>query len=391
MPSKKNENLYINAVQWINENPGDTKLPNSIKQDFMSFNTLSAKNKAQLIIALANLLKTTGLPEVIKQALPWLIFDLDALPDHMLLEMKNHWNEADIRNSGSISKRMHSLFHLSQGVLDKFLQRVAFGEQDKAEELFISLYQNNAEKRQAALVYRGKFTDYSGRTFNCSAYEYAYWAKDTYMCRMLERHMAGETKAQMLARIYAIEATGLSFIQNGEKYESAHFDFTQLKTALQEYLDLGHLRLTDSVKNAAAWMKVGKAQRNVPAHVAQEYCREDRPFETCPLFDESTLPRVLTFFRFDNSHMDSWFPLGSPNSGLGYDFAFTRGHWDNLIQEPVMQAPDNSGWQAIQVLSDLRAIDCLDKVRNGDLTQSRKNLTSPATAGPEASIVSRAG
>lgn len=67
-------------------------------------------------------------------------------------------------------------------------------------------------------------TDYSGRTFNCSAYEYAYWAKDTHMCRMLERYMDEETKAQILARITINDDTGLSYQQNGAVYQSSHFD-----------------------------------------------------------------------------------------------------------------------------------------------------------------------
>lgn len=32
------------------------------------------------------------------------------------------------------------------------------------------------------------------------------------------------------------------------------------------------------VAMAAAWKAIGKAQGDVPAHIAQEYCRPDRPF-----------------------------------------------------------------------------------------------------------------
>jgi len=63
-----------------------------------------------------------------------------------------------------------------------FLQDVAQGKQKEAEVLLTTTPANT----QTLLRTPGIFTDYSGRTFNCTAYEYAYWAKDTHMCRMLE-------------------------------------------------------------------------------------------------------------------------------------------------------------------------------------------------------------
>lgn len=84
-----------------------------------------------------------------------------------------------------------------------------------------------------------KFTDYSDRTFDCIAYRYAYWAKDTHMCRMLEKYMDKDTKALMLKLIYNAE-TGkeieLHYEQDGINKHSAHFDLTPLKQALQTYL-----------------------------------------------------------------------------------------------------------------------------------------------------------
>src|SRR5690606_25060040 len=83
------------------------------------------------------------------------------------------------------------------------------------------------------------FTDYSGRIFTCTAYEYAYWAKDTHMCRMLEKYMDNTTKHDLLQRVQRIEELvgeglfkaprGLTYTQNGEEHHSAHFDLTPLK------------------------------------------------------------------------------------------------------------------------------------------------------------------
>jgi hypothetical protein len=119
-----------------------------------------------------------------------------------------------------VSKTKYSIFQ-STHLFDKFLQSVAFGRQDKVEQLFRDISSAHPVKIQEVLRFEGEFTDYSGRTFNCTAYEYAYWAKDTHMCRILEPHMDDETKAYLLARIDKMEMTGLDFQQKGAEHRSA--------------------------------------------------------------------------------------------------------------------------------------------------------------------------
>ncbi|MDR3503912.1 MAG: hypothetical protein P4L79_15170 [Legionella sp.] len=252
-----------------------------------------------------------------------------------------------------------------------FLHDVAKGRQEEAGALLTA----TPATTQTLLRTPGIFTDYSGRTFNCTAYEYAYWAKDTHMCRMLESHMDEETKAFMLARIDANDATGLRFQQNGEEKQSAHFDLTALKTALQAYID-GYdawCSASNWAAMGAAWMVVGKAQRNVPAHIAQEYCREDRSFSPTPQFNEVALPRVLTFYNFNTAASDSWFPLPSSNSGLGFDFGVIRGGGRGYARVAGSLAGLAGG-------VDLASITRLDEVRAVDLTLSRDHLNPPASA-----------
>lgn len=402
MPRQEDELLYSNAVKWINEDPGDTRIPDRVKQDFLHFNTLLPKDKGALLTALYTALKTTGLPEEIKQSLPYLTFALNELR-HELIEItgKDFLSESDMRSLGSVSKDMHSLFRLPKQLLDKFLKRVAYGEQDKVEALFTKayplgpeippeIYQGNERKRQEALLYRGRLTDYSGRTFDCSAYEYAYWAKDTHMCRMLERYMDDATKELMLARINEIERIdettgkpiGLKYQQNGAEHRSAHFDLTPLITALQEYVN-GYdewFTARNWAAMKAAWMKVGMAQRDVPAHVAQEYCRPDRSFFPLPSFNvdredipREALPRVLALYNWNNEYNeenDLWFPLGRADSGLGFDFAvIRRGDERAGLARRVVTA-----WLGF----DLAAITRLDEVRTVDLTLSRDHLKPAA-------------
>ncbi|WP_051555227.1 hypothetical protein [Legionella fairfieldensis] len=310
-----------------------------------------------------------------------------ALPDTMFLGITE--DESDRRTLGVTSKRMHSLFQQLKGLLDKFLQRVCYGEQDKVEALFTKVYQGNEEKIQEALRYRGRFTDYSGRTFYCSAYEYAYWAKDTHMCRMLESHMDEETKAAMAARIDEMERidettgqpVGLVYSQGGQEHRSAHFDFTPLKEAYQRYVD-GHdtwYAASNWKAMDAAWLDVGKAQRNVPAHVAQEYCRKDRSFDPKPEFNEATLPRVLTFYNWTIGRDDSWFPLTSSNSGLGFNFALVRG-WRVGASQAEVRDPAGRRRGTRTPHHDLAAITRLDEVRTADLTRSREHLNPPTVS-----------
>ncbi len=203
----------------------------------------------------------------------------------------------------------------------KFLTLVAQGKQDEAEQLL--LLTDMQDTAQELLLAQNTFTDYQGRTFNCSAYEYAYWAKDTHMRKMLESHMDDDTKAEMLQRVESIEEQGLTYQQHGETKKSKHCDLQPLIDALQAYVD-GYNNWFengnwDAIDNA--WLQVGRAQRDVPVHVINEYCRPDRSFDPCPEFNEEELPRVTTYYNCDTHRNEQLFPLVVSNSeGLGVDF-----------------------------------------------------------------------
>ncbi|WP_133130102.1 hypothetical protein [Legionella yabuuchiae] len=324
------------------------------------------------------------------------------------------------------------------------LDDVAKGKQDEAR-----LILESSQDKQTLLKTPGKFTDYSGRTFHCTAYEYAYWAKDTHMQRMLERHMDDETKALMLEKIDAMEHSGLLYQQHGISYQNAHYDmsfvlkhlnadeFRQLKTMVgrrhskiqqattnnyktisftaTEYESLKKILLQrcpkgifsifysspaiifceklqfdfrslitaldnyltnydnwDFHRQVDAWMKVGKAQRDVPAHIAHEYCRQGRLFDPLPSFNEPILPRDLTIHNYITNDK-AWFPLSSSSSGLGFDFALIRAGAERAMSWSSLVNLQNE-WPNI----DLAAVRHLDETRIGDLTLSRETLSRPA-------------
>ena len=231
--------------------------------------------------------------------------------------------------------------------------------------------ESKAEAKSGLLLKSGTFTDYSGRTFNCTAYEYAYWAKDTHMCRMLEAQMDDDTKAQMSKLINIIEDKGLAWQQDGKNHQTSHFDMKPLIDALQAYVD-GYPQWDKDYSYSAmkaAWMKVGLAQRDLPVHVVNEYCRPGRSFDPLPAFNEDKLPRILTYYNLNTGAPVSLFPLVvSGSSGLGVDFALVR------CSLPWSVPTRPHAPQRWAVGMDLAAVSRLDEVRTVDLTQSRKNL-----------------
>ncbi|KTD40950.1 hypothetical protein [Legionella parisiensis] len=256
-----------------------------------------------------------------------------------------------------------------------FLHCVARGEQEEAERLLNIPVQKNGNYENLLLA-QETFTDYSDRTFVCTAYEYAYWAKDRHMCRMLEQYMDKDTKSELLKRCKAIEKDGLKYSQQITPVDGApyvmqyctkHFDFTPLKTALEQYIQgFAHWSWDERKK---AWMAVGVAQRDLPVHVINEYCRPDRTFYPLPLFDEDKLPRVITYYDHHIRGDVSLYPLViSDSSGLGVDFALIRGRF-----RPVAVRARRCG-SALRAACELAAISHLDEVRTIDLKQSVENL-----------------
>ena len=292
-----------------------------------------------------------------------------------------HINEEQFRILPSAAKdacRAHPCFQLRP-----FLNHVARGEQKEAEALLVAKPDNT----QILLRTPAVFTDYSGRTFNCTGYEYAYWAKDVHMCRALESYMDCDTKAHLLARIDEMEridaatalAVGLTYRQHGREHRSAHFDLTPLKEALQRFIE-GCSSSED--KNSTAlrgfWWDVGTAQRDTPAHVAQEYCRPDRSFYPTPVFNDATLPRELAFQDYTDESIDTWFPL--PHSftsrGLGYEFSLIRGDYDDMPHS--LRRGGQSAVRSVEF--DLAAVKRLDEVRTADLKLLREYLKRPLSA-----------
>ena len=271
---------------------------------------------------------------------------LNSLPSEVMNHLSDYLvQHQDYPALAETCKTMHSIFH-NKNLHAHFLESVAYGQQVRAEKLLHQVFQGQPEKIQAALRHQGIFTDYSGRTFNCSAYEYAYWAKDIHMCQLLEAYMDEDTKALMLTHIETNDTAGLTYQQNGQAHRSAHFNLTALKVALQLFIDAFEMLVEGNHWHAMRqqWLLVGKAQRDMPAYLFQEY--------------------------YNTS-------VASSFSGLGSKFALSRGEDSEvsmLAGNACRITTDGDNIAAI----DLAAITCLDKAKTAHLAQSRKHLNPPA-------------
>jgi hypothetical protein len=113
-------------------------------------------------------------------------------------------------------------------------------------------------------------------------------------------------------------------VTNTKKYSALHAEIDEkgghfinpLGVALQEFVDtLQGYEETIQPNDATAWaeaddhldelwFKVGEAQRKVPVHIPNEYCRHDRSFDPTPEFKETVLPRTCNLWN-----NTVWFPL----------------------------------------------------------------------------------
>ncbi len=167
---------------------------------------------------------------------------------------------------------------VDQKTLGQLLRFVAEGEQDKAEELI--------KTDKNLLLHTGTVKDLSGREFKpITAFQYALWAMDWHMWKMIQKYLPAE---QQREQFEVLETKGTS--------HGKHFSLQPLIGALQVYVDNAAKVWNYDQRATNHWCKVvGGAQRGVPAHVVNEYCREDRSFDPCPAFTEEKLPRIQQF------------------------------------------------------------------------------------------------
>lgn len=188
---------------------------------------------------------------------------------------------------------------VNPGDVSKFLGLVARGEQDQAEELL--------KTNRGLLLASGTVRDLSGRTFEgITGLQYATWALDRHMWKMLLKYMSSDQAASQLRE------EGSWVKTHGMHAGMPGGPLAKLCTAYDSYAGSGY--------SAEHWQKqIGGAQLLLPVHVINEYCRGDRPFYPCPKFEELILPRTQ---KIDEGE---WFSALYNGGRMGEKFAVYRG------------------------------------------------------------------
>jgi hypothetical protein len=115
--------------------------------------------------------------------------------------------------------------------LEQLLQLVVAGEQNQVEKMLKGesglLGWGETKGNPNLLLHHGTVTDLSGRTFeNVTAFQYALWALDWYMWRMIQKYLPEEAQKEQFTEL---ETKGTS--------HGKHFSLQPLIDALQVYME----------------------------------------------------------------------------------------------------------------------------------------------------------
>lgn len=202
------------------------------------------------------------------------------------------------------------------------LKYVSNGQQIKAEEL---LKQNSF-----ILLKKGNITDYAKRSFSkISPLQYAAWSYDISMLRMFLKYIPEEAKITAYQQLVELDNVGTKY--------GSHYDFSNLINSLQNCLDpINYFNYWQTTPYR--FLQVGRAQKNAPVHIMNEYCHPRRFFKPTPIWSDTDLIRSTDVYDFpDLIFKTSWVSLdldfqqgtklewASLDTGLGNSFAIIRG------------------------------------------------------------------
>lgn len=163
--------------------------------------------------------------------------------------------------------------------IEAFLRCVAYGEQDQAEEML--------RKNRNLALKRGRLIDLSAREFqSITGFQYALWALDWHMWKMLLEYLDKEAAAIQFAEW---EAKGTA--------QGKHVSLAPLIEALNAYAQNSHPSWDRETNGMGLQVeRISQYQLLLPVHVVNEYCRpglEYSFYTISPRFAEETLPRSL--------------------------------------------------------------------------------------------------
>ena len=298
---------------------------------------------------------------------------LEGLPADVVEEVNQY---SSVKERFSFARTNMGLFKITAPAL--LLDLVARGEQGKAEQLL--------KINRDLLTHIGTFTDLSGRTFHCTAFQYAYWALDSkYMCGMMLKCIpkgstGDEIRADLLKQLVAVERGELSYTLRGKTITGeVHFNFEPLLTALQGYVT-GYPGWTEERRKHHWCRGVGLAQRDLPMHVFHHYFNPDEAFHPTPLFNKESLVRTLKFYNWYSGRMEQLLEGNALNQGLGVLFGLLRGDHP----QGALGLGAGGVWAPRQgARHDFQALSALCEARKDNCEQLKTQLEQKPDQKPE--------
>lgn len=233
---------------------------------------------------------------------------------------------ADLNSMVASSWEHYKFFQprLNKKKVVSFLLSVAYGKQEIAQALLDSEVKTSAKlKKNISLPFeKASFTDYSFRTFNCTGFEYAYWAGDIHMCRMI---VNGCKDPLLLGKLFeaclSVKKNGLNYTQYenlplGQDLDAVYKvgEVVSIEELFSRLLSRGKIKLVeknserfcfhllfdamtlcDANMNDIHVKKLWQRQAELPVHVINEFAHPARDFIPIPSFKEQILPRNVFF------------------------------------------------------------------------------------------------
>lgn len=155
------------------------------------------------------------------------------------------------QNAQLVIKLSPGEYIYNEASITSLLEDTYWGRQDKIEGI--------VSTKPSLLRIKGNCTDLSGRQFNgITAFQYAWWACDWYMWRMMIKYM---DKAEVLRQVDEIESNSLAWVlEHGQE-----FDISGLTQAYDNYIN--NFDEWSWFWRQQAWFLVGQQQLLCPAHI----------------------------------------------------------------------------------------------------------------------------
>lgn len=322
------------------------------------------------------------------------------------------------KNEGiQLSKVDRRLFHLFKNkiAIKKLLHYIFYGDQDIVVKIL--------REDPFLVLKKATIIDHAGRKFkNISPLQAAVWNRDRHMWDEILKSIAIVDEKYS----YRIAETQLDEVERGEpeyvKEHGARFDFEKIINASHEYCEYammvqdavyfnwqlminqqpGELReIPDNWRSISYELfvkKLGKAQRELPICVLQEFCRTDRPCWPSPDFKDVKKPRSLNFHRYygyvtetslfgDITHR----PVGEyedikfeRGKGLGFDYAICTQRKDpswfdkrlSFCESPYV-TKDHVRSEYYLIRRDREMLIRLNEVRNTEENDLKEKVKKP--------------